>query len=90
MLYDFIFILNCFVFYSKTIHKELTVCLQFPKNYPDDMVMIELKTKVLAYQLVDKLTSVAELEAKKHLGSHQVNCQHVNLYDVCVIGIFSM
>ena len=66
-----------FKFFSKTPHKELTVCIQFPDEYPNEPLIVELKTKVLAYKLMTGLTDVVEKEAKKYLGNRQVE---QNLY----------
>lgn len=52
--------------------KRLVVCLQFPENYPNDNILIELKSKTLSEALLDKLTKLSEEESKKILGKPQI------------------
>ena len=64
-------------FYQKNIcrrtsTKTLVVCIQFPPDYPSDILLIELKSKTLSEQLLEKLTSVCEQELKKGIGKPQV------------------
>lgn len=56
----------------KTSCKQLTICIQFPQEYPSLPLLIELKSKTLSEKLLEKLTSVCEAEAKKYLGKPQV------------------
>lgn len=53
-------------------YKNLVVCLQFPSDYPNSCLLIELKSKSLSVKLLDGLTLICESEAKKILGKPQV------------------
>lgn len=57
---------------KKTEYKQLTVCMQFPENYPHDPIITELKSKTLADRLIDGLQKVCDEEAKKMCGATQV------------------
>lgn len=57
---------------KRTEHKTLVACIQFPQTYPREPLLIELKSKTLSEKLLQKLTSVAEEEAKKYLGKAQI------------------
>lgn len=52
--------------------KRLVVCFQFPENYPNDIILIELKSKTISEALLDKLTKLSEEESKKLLGKPQI------------------
>lgn len=56
----------------RTNLKALVACIQFPKSYPNEPILIELKSRTLSDKLLQKLTSIAEEEAKKYLGKTQV------------------
>lgn len=56
---------------KRTEHKTLVACIQFPQSYPKEPLLIELKSKTLSEKLLQKLTSIAEEEAKKFLGKSQ-------------------
>lgn len=56
----------------RTVTKTVVVCLQFPPNYPSEILLIELKSKTLSDLLLEKLTSVCEQEVKKYLGKPQI------------------
>ena len=56
----------------KTEYKSIVVCIQFPENYPHVPLLLELKSKTISEKLLQRLTSVCEEEAKKHLGKVQV------------------
>lgn len=56
----------------RTEHKQLTVCIQFPKKYPNDPLLIELKSKHLSDKLVERLTKVCDEECRKNTGKPQV------------------
>ena len=49
--------------------------MQFPDNYPNEPLIVELKTKVLDYKLMLGLADVTEKEAKKYVGERQVCMQ---------------
>lgn len=64
MFYEFI--------YRKTQFKQVVICIQFPRDYPKSLILIELKSKTFSDQLLKKLTDICEEEAKKHSGRPQV------------------
>ena len=43
----------------------MAVCLTYPVNYPENHILVELKSKTLSKKLLDGLEKVAENEAKK-------------------------
>ena len=45
----------------------------FPEDYPRNPILIELKSKYLAYKLLDGLRKVCEEETKKLIGQQQVS-----------------
>ncbi|KAG8328970.1 hypothetical protein J6590_097835 [Homalodisca vitripennis] len=57
---------------KRTQFKQLVICIQFPEDYPASPLLIELKSKTLVDQLLAKVTTVCEEEAKKYLGKPQV------------------
>lgn len=58
--------------YRHTNFKQLTVCVQFPENYPEERLLVELKSKTIPKKLVDGLVSVCDQELLKHKGQAQV------------------
>ncbi len=54
----------------------MVVCFMFPDNYPNDPIIMELKSKVLSDRLLDGLSRVCEEEAKKLTGQRQVCTGH--------------
>ncbi|KAF5308254.1 hypothetical protein FQR65_LT06247 [Abscondita terminalis] len=56
----------------KTQFKIIIACIQFPENYPNSPLLIELKSKTLSDKLLQGLTNVCENEAKKFIGNRQV------------------
>lgn len=57
---------------TKTKFKKIIACIQFPKDYPQAPLLIELKSKTLSTKLLDGLTDVCEKECKRLLGKAQV------------------
>lgn len=57
---------------KRTKFKTLVVCIQFPKDYPQVPILIELKSKTFSEKLLQRLNNVCENEAKKHLGKAQI------------------
>ncbi|XP_060531165.1 uncharacterized protein LOC132704877 [Cylas formicarius] len=57
---------------KRTDFKKLVVCLQFPKEYPNASLLIELKSKTLSETLLLDLTNICEQETKKFLGKPQI------------------
>ncbi len=56
-----------------TPHKQLTLHLMFPENYPHEAIVIELKSKTLSDKLLDGLSKMGDEEAKKNIGLKQVS-----------------
>lgn len=56
----------------RTEHKALVVCIQFPEEYPNTPLLLELKSKTLSERLLQRLTAICEAELKKGLGKVQV------------------
>lgn len=53
------------------------MCVQFPKDYPQERLIVELKSKTIPEKFLDGLVSVCDQELTKHLGSTQVcSCIH--------------
>lgn len=57
---------------KRTKFKTVVVCIQFPSDYPNTPLLLELKSKTLADKLLAGLTNVCEDELKKLLGQPQV------------------
>nr|XP_023014346.1 uncharacterized protein LOC111504084 [Leptinotarsa decemlineata] len=57
---------------KRTEFKKIIVCIQFPPDYPQTPLLIELKSKTLSEKLLQGLTNVCEQELKKYLGKPQV------------------
>lgn len=57
---------------KRTDFKKVTVCIQFPNNYPTEPLLIELKSKTLSERLLQGLTNVCEQEIRKFLGKAQI------------------
>ncbi|KAK2174434.1 hypothetical protein NP493_803g00018 [Ridgeia piscesae] len=56
----------------QTTKKEIVTCFLFPEDYPRNPILIELKSKYLAYKLLDGLRKVCEEETKKLIGQQQI------------------
>ncbi|KAG8237743.1 hypothetical protein J437_LFUL014286 [Ladona fulva] len=67
----YINLFTIFIF-RRNKYKNIVVCLQFPSNYPESCILIELKSKTLSVKLLDGLALICESEAKKILGKPQV------------------
>lgn len=57
---------------TKTVYKKIVACIQFPQDYPQAPLLIELKSKTLSRKLLDGLTEVCEKECRRLLGKAQV------------------
>ncbi|XP_029658259.1 uncharacterized protein LOC115232497 [Octopus sinensis] len=57
---------------KKTSFKCLLMRMQFPVNYPQEAVIIELSSKTLSDKLLDGLQKVCDEESKKYLNQPQV------------------
>ncbi|CAK8683370.1 uncharacterized protein LOC143450893 [Clavelina lepadiformis] len=56
----------------KTKHRELTACIQFPNNYPDAILLVEIKSKVMSPSLMSHINQICDQELKKFVGQKQV------------------
>lgn len=56
----------------QTDSRQITLCIRFPANYPNQHVLLELKSRSLSGKLLDGLTTLAEQKAKEFLGKRQV------------------
>ncbi|XP_011199971.2 uncharacterized protein LOC105223814 [Bactrocera dorsalis] len=52
-------------------YRQLTVCLRFPANYPDESILVELKSRTLSNKFLDGLATLSEKHARQHLGKPQ-------------------
>ncbi|XP_057342128.1 uncharacterized protein LOC130678718 isoform X1 [Microplitis mediator] len=57
---------------THTTFKKIIVCIQFPSDYPQVPLLIELKSKTLSSKLLLKLTEVCEKECKSLIGKAQI------------------
>ncbi|CAD5115812.1 unnamed protein product [Dimorphilus gyrociliatus] len=55
-----------------TKYKQLVVCMQFSDNYPYDCLLVELKSKLLSDNLLQKMTKICEEELRKFEGEKQI------------------
>ncbi|KAL4232939.1 hypothetical protein ACF0H5_007627 [Mactra antiquata] len=58
--------------YRKTDQKQLSIILQFPDNYPEQPVVIELTSKTLSDKLLNGMMKLCDDEIKKYIGKSQV------------------
>ncbi|XP_077999872.1 uncharacterized protein LOC144452625 [Glandiceps talaboti] len=56
----------------KTKHRQFDACLQFSPKYPENHIIVELKSKTIPEKLLDRVTKLAEEESKKLKGKKQV------------------
>lgn len=56
----------------KTSFQTITACIQFPSEYPKTVLLLELKSKSLSENLLQKLTNICEREAKTYSGKSQI------------------
>ncbi|XP_031565079.1 uncharacterized protein LOC116300360 isoform X2 [Actinia tenebrosa] len=64
--------LNVQVSLKRTKHKQVTVKMQFPRNYPKESILTELKSSVLPPKLLNRMMELCDQEMKKHVGKQQV------------------
>ena len=57
----------------------MTVHLQFPKDYPQSGILVELKSKTLSEKLLNKLVDICDQEMKKYIGKQQVIIEGMDL-----------
>ena len=62
------------VYHRKTKYKKLVVCLQYPDDYPNNPIIIEIKSKTLPEKLCNGFTNICDAEAKKAVGKPHVSC----------------
>ena len=65
--------------FRKTKYKQMTVHLQFPKDYPQSGILVELKSKTLSEKLLNKLVDICDQEIKKYIEKQQV----IIYFDFC-------
>jgi len=56
----------------RTPHKQCLCQFQFPSNYPDGAMLVELKSKVFSDKVLNTMTQLIETELKKMTGRVQV------------------
>ena len=65
--------ISIFLFFRRSKYKQMVVCFQFPEKYPDNGIMVELKSRHVSQKLLNGLAKLAEAEAKQHSGKPQVS-----------------
>ncbi|XP_053959221.1 uncharacterized protein LOC128863867 [Anastrepha ludens] len=76
--------------HDNSLHRQLTVCLRFPPEYPNDSILVELKSRTLSLKFLDSLARLCEKHARQHLGKPQglhVLCfvqQYIHENPLCV------
>ena len=55
-----------------TAHKNMVICTQFPADYPNSRLLVELKSKTIPDKFMDSLVNVCDQELDKHIGKKQV------------------
>lgn len=78
---------------TQTISRRLTICLRFPKDdYPNQPLLVELKSKSLTDKFLDNLTKTSEVHCRENfLGKPQIlpllkflsNTLHENPLCIC-------
>lgn len=56
----------------KTPYKQLLCQFQFPSNYPDAPILLELKSKTFSPKVLAAMSQLADAESKKILGKPQI------------------
>ncbi|XP_041452763.1 uncharacterized protein LOC121405854 [Lytechinus variegatus] len=56
----------------RTKYKKLEVCMQFQGKYPDEAIIIEIKSKTIPDKLREGLTKICDEQAKTLLGKPQI------------------
>ena len=69
-----VFYVILFVLFNsrRTPHKQCLCQFQFPSNYPEGAMLIELKSKVFSDKVLKTMTQLLETELKKMTGRVQV------------------
>lgn len=57
---------------KQTDSRQITLCLRFPIDYPNQHILVELKSRSLSGKLLDGITTLAEQRAKDFTGKPQV------------------
>lgn len=70
---NYIFIFQVRVDLKYTDFKQITICLRFPENYPNNNILVELKSKTLSSKLLHCLTTMCDIKAKENLGKSQAS-----------------
>ena len=58
--------------FSRGPYRQIGVRLQFPQDYPNQILIVELTSKVLPPQLLKKIQGACESDAESRKGSAQV------------------
>uniref|UniRef100_A0A1A9W6M4 RWD domain-containing protein n=1 Tax=Glossina brevipalpis TaxID=37001 RepID=A0A1A9W6M4_9MUSC len=53
------------------LNRQVTVCIRFPVTYPNQHILVELKSKTLSEKFLNRLVSLCEKKAQEHLGKTQ-------------------
>ena len=71
------YMLICFFcYFRKTRERELTACIQFPQDYPNSTLLVEIKSKFLTPALVKSINQICDQELKNYIGRKQVGYQY--------------
>lgn len=57
---------------SRTKYKDMDIMFQFPDDYPDSLVLVEMKSKLLPERFLDSLVKAVEMKADDFVGKSQV------------------
>ena len=60
------------IFRSRSTYRRLRVAIQFPSDYPDARLNVELKSKTVPPKVLEKLTRLCDEELKQWIGKEQV------------------
>jgi len=56
----------------RTKHKQCVCQFQFPRNYPDEGILLEIKSKVYPVKVLNAMLKITEEEITKFVGRHQI------------------
>lgn len=70
ILFNFLIIL--YLLWRKTKYKKLTVSIQFPDDYPNSLLFVELKSKVISQPTLQQIMKSCQNHLNYYLGSKQV------------------
>lgn len=55
-----------------TQYKQLKACIQFPDNYPNDGLLMELKSQTISDKILETILNLCNNEIKKQIGHKQI------------------